>query len=308
MVAHFRWLLPALCFLGCSLAYAEVSLTLKNSFIERFKNRATIESDFVVDHSKGKPNPAANDGDMHVAGRSSEIALPAVAEIMNAKSHLDAVTAANNAVGTNQPIKVNGAWRIWNEHGGDDTRFVQGQPVAPATTSNPDHVFEIHPISSIDGISTTESFRPIPGYKPKKADDAFGRYENVRSRIVAGKGKTTITSPGVGYNYVDFQMELLERPFTVVDGAFAFASVRAWDGDLILRKKRMVFVKDTPPEVAVRSKGPGDCLRVLGIPRIDLALVSWRAKNAKSRPEVLQWNLPYEIIVVGIYDEACETD
>jgi hypothetical protein len=31
--------------------------------------------------------------------------------------------------------------------------------------------------------------------------------------------------------------------------------------------------------------------------------VSWRAKHAKEKPEVLSWSLPYEIIVVGVYKD-----
>ncbi len=54
-----------------SILLAEVTLVLKQSFIEKYKNRATIEVDFIVDHSKGKPNSAAKDGDMHVAGRAN---------------------------------------------------------------------------------------------------------------------------------------------------------------------------------------------------------------------------------------------
>jgi hypothetical protein len=113
----------------------------------------------------------------------------------------------------------------------------------------------------------------------------------------------------VGYNYVQFQMELNEPPFKVVDGSFAFAKVRDWDGHLLVRKKRMVFVRDTPPEILVRNAKEDDCFRVLGMPRLDLALVSWRTQAAaKGRTEVLSWNLPYEIIVVGIYDSKCELD
>lgn len=44
-------------------------------------------------------------------------------------------------------------------------------------------------------------------------------------------------------------------------------------------------------------------LVVMGMPRIDLALVSWRARNADNRPEALTWNLPYEMIVVGVYED-----
>ena len=40
-------------------------------------------------------------------------------------------------------------------------------------------------------------------------------------------------------------------------------------------------------------------MHVLGIPRINLALVSWRAAQAKTRPEALQWNLPFEIVAIA---------
>jgi hypothetical protein len=288
---------------------AEISLTLKNTFIAKYKNRATIDSQFIVDHTKGKPNPASKDGDMHIAGRDPQnIGLATVAEIMNAKSSPAAVSAANDAQGTNQPIPVSGAWRIWNEHSGDN-EFVQGKPVAAAKDSNPDHVFEIHPVVRIGSEALHESFRPIEGYEAKQPEDAFTRYEQVRSRITTSRsGTTTIISNGIGFNYVRFQMVLNEKPFPVDDGAFAFAKVQDLGGHLILRKKRMVFVKNTPPEIATRDKGEGSCLNVLGIPRLDLALVDWRVKHATDSREPLRWNLPYEIIVVGVYDEPCEED
>jgi hypothetical protein len=287
-----------------SSAAGEIQLTLKNSFIEKYKNRASIEAQCVIDHSKGKPNTASADGDMHSAVRCpDEIALPLVAEIMNAKDHLDAIALTKEVEGNGSKVTIKGAWRIWNEHGGDQV-FKQGARVAKAETTNPDHVFEIHPISELGQLDLRASFKPIPGYSPKKAEDAFNRYENTRSQIIPGKGVTKVVSPGLGYNYVEFQMELNEKPFPVSDGSFAYAKVRDWDGELVLRKKRMVFVKDSPPELAVRHKGAGDCLRVLGIPRLDLALVSWRTRNKNS----LSWNLPYEIIVVGVYDSPCATD
>jgi len=289
-------------------ASAEIQLTLKNSFIEKYKNLTTISDECAVDHSKGKANSASKDGDMHVAVRCpKEIALPMVAEIMNAKDHPDAITLTKTAEGDGSKVIIKGAWRIWNEHGGDQA-FKQGAPVAQAENTNPDHVFEIHPITELGQFDLRASFKPIVGYDPKKAEDAFNRYENTRAKIIPGKVSTKIVSPGIGYNYVDFQMELMEKPFTVKDGSFAMAKVRDWEGELLLRKKRMVFVKDTPPELAVRSMKAGECLRVLGIPRLDLALVSWRARNAKANPDVLTWNLPYEIIVVGVYDSQCQTD
>jgi hypothetical protein len=303
-----RLLLTTLALLASFPVPAEISITLNSTFVEKYKNRATIEAKFTIDHSKGKPNPASKDGDMHVAGRDAKnIGMPTVAEIMNAKNHSDAVDAANSAAGTGSPIPISGAWRIWNEHGGDNI-FVQGKPVAAAQTSNPDHVFEIHPITEVNGIDIRPSYQPIPGYDAKKPEDAFPRYDNVRSKIIPKSGKVTIVSNGIGYNYVNFQMVLNEKPFKIPDGALAKARIQDLEGHLLLRDKRMVFVKNTPPEVAVRNGKAGDCLRVLGIPRLDLALVAWRVKNRADERDPLNWNLPYEMIVVGVYPEPCEED
>ena len=298
----------ALLLAASTFSSAEIQLTLKNTFIDKYKNRTSISDECIVDHSKGKPNPASSDGDMHAAVRCpKEIGLPMVAEIMNAKDHGDAIDLTKTAEADGSKVTIRGAWRIWNEHGGDQV-FNQGAKVAAAENTNPDHVFEIHPIAVLGDFDLRASFKPIAGYTPKAAEDAFNRYENTRSKIVPRKATTTIVSPGIGYNYVEFQMQLMEKPYEVADGSFAFAKVRDWEGHLVVRKKRMVFVRDTPPEQAVRDKKEGDCLRVLGIPRLDLALVSWRARNAKSNPDALTWNLPYEIIVVGVYDSECQVD
>jgi hypothetical protein len=52
----------------------------------------------------------------------------------------------------------------------------------------------------------------------------------------------------------------------------------------------------------VKALHQGDKMHVLGIPRIDLAIVSWRTHNATTNPDAFTWNLPYEIIIAGKYD------
>ena len=68
-------------------------------------------------------------------------------------------------------------------------------------------------------------------------------------------------------------------------------------------KVRMVLVKDSPPEDRVRSLRRGDRLHVFGLPRIDLSTVAWRARHSRDNPELLKLNLPYEIVIVGVYEE-----
>ena len=296
-------------------ARADLTIVLKNDFIERFKNRAMITVPFTVD-KPSKVHPAKDDGDIHIAGRAPEVGLPLVAEIMNASAESAALQAVKTAKTSGAPVEVTGAWRLWCEHGGMEDQ-VQGAPVDVPEDSNPPHVFEIHPVTDFDGHSVAKALHPIQGYDPKDAHDAFVKYEGTRSAITSTGDTTSIRTVMAGFNYVEFIMELNEDPTHETDehdGRSVFASVFDTDCELLLHKRRMVFLKDTPPERKVKTLKRGDQLHVLGMPRIDLALVSWRTTCAKDddcrtkHPDVLNWSLPYEILIVGVYGpSSCET-
>jgi len=299
---------PAIVFITLLLspvaASAQIEITLKNSFIEKFKNRVTVDATFTVDKAHAHPNPAKKDADLHIAGRAPEIGLPIVAEIMNARDEDFAVDRIHEVEGTNQTVKMSGAWRLWCEHGGESQQ-VQGATLTKFTTTNPEHVFEIHPITKLDGKSVVDSLKPITGFKAKDAEDAFTSYENKRSEIIRnGRKKTTtiVTSMG-GFNYVEFKIELTDEPFPVQDGTLVFAKVLDLDDEILVQKRRMIFVKDSEPDKAVRQLHKGAVMHVLGVPRIDLALVSFRTAHAKTKPGILTWNLPYEMLIVGVYEE-----
>ncbi len=53
----------------------------------------------------------------------------------------------------------------------------------------------------------------------------------------------------------------------------AQAQALALNNDLLLRNRRMVFAAGTTPDQRVSAMHAGDTLEVLGIPRINLALV-----------------------------------
>jgi hypothetical protein len=215
---------------------------------------------------------------------------------------MDAIVAAEGS--ESETVKITGAWRLWPEHAGGKDQ-VQDGPMDPIKNTNPDHVFQIHPIASVNAIDTRKSFHPITGFTPKDAERAFTQYENLRCRIIPGAQQTTIMTNMAGFNYVKFRMELVDdpEPFRAGDGTVAFASVSTLDDELLVRRRRMIFLKDTPPEKKVRTMKKGGHLIVLGIPRIDLALVNYRVEHATDQPEVLDWNLPYEIVVVGVFAE-----
>jgi hypothetical protein len=291
-------------FLGVLVAsaVANIEITLKNEFIEQFKNTATISVSFVVDKAHVKPNAATKDGDLHVAGRADEVGLAIVAEIMNAASQKTAVDAIHAAEGKGNAIPLTGVWRIWCEHGGD-VEQKQGQPLKPFTTTNPPHVFEIHPITTLNSKSIIGSLHPIAGYKPKDAENAFLKYESLKSHITVGAGTTSVTTTMAGFNYVEFMLVPLddEQQEELADGTAIFASARTLDGEILVHKRRMVFVKDSPEEKALKKLKSGEGMHVLGVPRISLKLLSFRASHHTENEEMLDWALPYEIAVVGFY-------
>ncbi len=300
---------------GCGILWRQVSITyiaikyggkdieisLYRAFIERYKNRVTILTRFTVDKAMKSPNPAFVDGDLHFSGRSPDVALPSVGEITNAASHQAAIDLVHRVEGKRTPLRVSGVWRIWPEHAGA-TPEVQGQPAPAYTMTNPEHVFEIHPVLRINHIGLLDSLRPVSGFKPGAAQRTFDIYEKATCMIrVEPRTVFIVTKTGL-YNDVEFIMELVDaRQEIVGDGRFVMASVRDLDGNLLVKRVRTVFAKGTDPERAVRLLKRGARLHVGGIPRLDLAEVSRRVLDSRKNPAVLNGALPYEIIITGVY-------
>jgi len=313
-----KYKLLLLALLGFLYSNSQITITLRKTFIDSFKNKLTVAADYEIYFAHKSPNSGAKDGDLHFAGFDKKIGLPMVAEIMNAKEFGDAVATVHAFEGKGKPqnkVKLTGVWRLWCEHPGDIDDFAQGKFTQKklATTienTNPPHVYEIHPIVKIDTNDVLGSFHKISGFTYKVAADAFERYANLRCKITAKAKTITIETSGIGYNYVDFWIQLNDTSKVfATDGLFVFCSV--FDSDLvpepeedgqdhlISHKLRIAFVKGTAVYNKIKGMTKGDFLHVVGIPRINLALISWRASQAKIRPEALQWNLPFEMVAVG---------
>jgi hypothetical protein len=306
-MTQFRWLLctALMASLVSHAALAEDVLELNRTFIEKYKNRLTISAPYFVDAAHKKPNPAAQDGDMHVAGRSPAIGLATVAEIQNAKESPNAVQIVHDVEGKGHSIDITGVWRIWPEHGGDNTHIQQsgaGAPYEGLGPTNPPHVFEIHPILKIEQEDVSLNLHPIEGYKAKDADEAFLRYEHGTFEIEPAGDRVRMQMRMIGFNYVEFLMRLRKRFDRVQDGEFVSAAIYSDEEELLVHDRRIGFVAGTAPDDKQKTLKVGECMRALGIPRVDLALVSYRLRNGS--PDVLRWSLPYEIIVVGVYDDA----
>ena len=287
-------------YMAATATSKDVDIRLNRSFVAQFQNRVGIDANMTVDRVSPYPLPPSLDGDLHLAGRAPLIGLPIVAEITNAAAHPDAMAAAHHAGGSGTPIAVAGVWRIWPEHASPGTE-VQGDSLDPFHSADPSHVFEIHPVTNLDGIGLQSGFEPVKGFKPGDARRTFGIYENATcSLTVVGDTISVVTRPGL-YNDVEFIMEVGgAEQRDVGDGRFVIASALDLHGELLVPGLRMVFAAGTPPELAVRSLEPGERLHVYGIPRVNLTEISRRAANSAPGTPT-SGPLPYEIIVLGVY-------
>jgi hypothetical protein len=287
------------------------TLVLQQKFIAKYHNRATVEGNFIVDHAHPQPNPPSQDGDLHAAGRSDAVGLPMVSEVMNAAGATQQaiVNAIHANEGTGKAVPIAGAWRIWFEHPSKAPQ-VQGATVPPAANTNPNHCFEIHPITVYSGQAVPDSLQPINGYTPKDPDTAFKEYEKLSTTIQIAANTVTLTSKQVGYNYVKFTAQLAGKPDNLdpndegqSDGQVVLANILGSEGDNVLvNNLRLIFVAGTLPAKTLQSAPAGATLELLAIPRVDLNAI-WTFMQQSGTGTVTR-KLPYEMIVVGVFSGA----
>ncbi len=286
---------------------------LKRAWVDKYKNRVTVDPvDFIVDHAHVNPNTIkddGDDGDFHFAGRAPDIGLPMVAEFVNArmqpqKAAVDLVHQLEKMTkqGNPQPTPLTGVWRFWFEHPAS-TEQRQGDPIPPPDDTNPAHVFELHPVTAAGSTTSLGSFVPVPQFEAYDAETAFSYFDGIQATIQANSSAVRIKAPKAKYNYVEFKIKLLQSPSSekakVSDGVIVRANVLTMEGNSASKApRRMVFMKGTPAAAALQGKKKGDVLRVLGIPRINLAEVMVLVKqNGEGE---FSTDLPYEMIIVGV--------
>jgi hypothetical protein len=293
-------------------------IELDNDFIKTYANRATISSEYTItgiskDHDDDK------DGEVHVGGWADEAGLPCVAEVMNvAREGKRARDALKKAFKTEKKVTVTGAWRIWGEHAGGGNQIQRLGPMPegplPGKPSNPDHVFEIHPVTSINingkEIDAREAIGEIPNFRPKDAHHAFvDLFEQAPCKIVPKpNNRTRIITRAVVLNFTEFLIRPEKKVTELDDGGHAvICTVFDTDGELLVRNRRMIFIKGTNADDEVQELKEDGVLRVVGFARIDLALVKWRLDHKDDKDKngemydipPLEWRLPYEMIIVS---------
>jgi hypothetical protein len=293
-------------------------VVLKKEWIARLADRATISGEMLIDDCLTKPkkpskSQPSNDGDIHAAGRSKQVGLPMVAEIMNAQDKLNAVSRVADFKKSKAAANFTGVWRLWFEHPPSGQTQIQdfkdlGRG-GPGT--NPAHCFEVHPLTQFDNIPLQQTFHEVPGYNPKDAKSAFGRYEKLKISLAADSRTVTLSSSMIGFNYVRFKIQLQDQATDLKDsngevtGKQAMVDVyeaeAADDSEPLATAIRAIFVRGTKPEQAVSQLQGGDELVVWGIPRLNLNAVETFLQAGGT--QATNRKLTYEMVIVAVEQE-----
>jgi len=170
-------------------------------------------------------------------------------------------------------IRVSGAWRLWFEHP-SESQIQGGDNDFTPDTTNPNHSFEIHPISMVsaasgqgDRIDVRKFIVPVEDVKTKElfeaypAETAFPYFEGLKTTIKASKSGVAIRSGQLKYNYVDFHFELTKKPKRVADGYIALARITGEETEPALPGElRLIFVDGTAGAKAMAEASSGERL------------------------------------------------
>jgi hypothetical protein len=285
-----------------SLSISAMSVWMKKDFVDKYRRRITFDGSFTVDHAKPHVNPISDDGDIHVVTTCPEIGLPMVSEVMNARLVPDCVHLLQSSQGTSTPIAFSGVWRLWMEHpGASQHQF--GDNVIHGPDTNPDHVFEIHPltkVASFDLLSTIKRIKDGTEYEYYSAETFVPFFKSQKFNVVTEGDFIKITGPKARYNYVQFKFKKLNNEiFEVEDGYFLYASILDASDQVLERKVRLAFVKGSEIADEVKNTSVDRISEVMATTRISLSLVDYRATHPKSA----NWSLPYELVVLGTISE-----
>lgn len=284
-------------------AHAATTIRLSWRLLDDLRNRVVIEASFRAEHANN-PHAQADDGDLHIAGRSRQVRLAFVAELMNARQARDTIATFQELARNTATTRVAGVWRIWCEHGGGD--HIEGESIEDYEDTNPPHVFEIHPVTRVGTTSLLHTLATIPGYEPKDPAIALAAIMKRRCHLSVSEDDVTITTTAVAMNYIDLRVQFVTplRTTPTRDGFYAYADLETIRGRVLDRHRRVLFVAASDAARRARGLRKNGCVRVLGMPRLNLAEIVDRAERADDDPSLLDGDLPYEIVVLAVTGEC----
>jgi hypothetical protein len=164
------------------------------------------------------------------------------------------------------------------------------------------------PFDATPAIGDTPNFPPQDAHHD--AHHAFiDLFEAAPCKIVPRGDRTRIITRPVQLNFTEFLIRPEGDVKTMDDGSHSvICTVFDTDGELLVRNRRMIFIKGTSADKVVQHLQSDSVLRVVGFARIDLALIQWRVQHRDDTHDKnghefgappLEWNLPYEMIIVS---------
>ncbi|MCW3098560.1 MAG: hypothetical protein JWL77_4178 [Chthonomonadaceae bacterium] len=297
---------------------ADTTITLRNSFVEKYHERVSMDVTYLLVAGQTNPHDPSNDGEVHMSGTATDatdntnVGFAIVAEIWRAQKYggraglLQWIADQANR----NPVPMRGVWRIWAEHGAGT--FRQGDPQIPSTWSpitNPNHVFELHPLLGVtlgtQSFSFLNDMTFLAGFDAlndaARTRGAFGYFERMICTVTPGPQTTTIAGSNHKFNFVQFKARLREAPTPNPsgDGIMVLADIVDQNGQgetattPLASNVRLVFPAGTTAAATIQTLSVGASLKLVGFPRMNLTTVRTVIQSGHR----FQGKFPYEIVV-----------
>ncbi|MBC8138682.1 MAG: hypothetical protein H8F28_22610 [Fibrella sp.] len=315
---------------GEAHAASHTILVIRRDTLDKLAGRITMDAKLRV--AGVETHSPSGDGEAHIGGvtldpaTEQDFGFATVAELLQAGKYngRNRLLAYLRARVGGDPIAVSGVWRFWSEHGRDlnaqgEARFEQGiypPPSAWSKPSNPNHIFEIHPLTSLtlaDGvvINLRDDFVFQEGYAAlgdeKRTHRAFRLFPKIDCKITVLGDLIKIVSTPHHYNFLQFKARITAPPISAIDGSFWTADVFDQNGAGLItggvatstplaRGVRLAVTGGTPVAQSFASVTPGQTVKLVAFPRVNLEAVQ-RIADGLPNGATFEGQLPYELIV-----------
>ncbi len=288
-----------------SLLAAEI--WLRERVVKKHRHDILVTIRATPEHIGEKARPIEKDCNLHVPLRSKDIRVAILGGIKNACSQPER-TPANYWSRKLKPLEgqvleAEGVLRVWLEHppqGGK--RQCECDPLPRYTSSTPDHMVQLHPLTRLGGISFLEMTRgvqkrdiPFIGHRGGKLPSTLNR-RKISIRRVDKEGEPYIAVKGsrTGFSHWTLLAVVMSVAEKRKDGHVFDVAVVHRDG-FMERNLRALTIMGTTADKSAGSLEVNDEVVLFGIMRLNLDVI-----ERKAGPKWKSIPMPYELIVLDI--------
>lgn len=294
--------------LGFLSSLSAAELWLRESLVKERAGEILTSIEAIPVHIGEKAHPVDKDCDLHVPLRSEAIKVPMLGEIKNACSIPEGVTSTHWTEELRplekKTVKAEGVFRVWLEHPPEEEgeRQCECEELPLYTSSNPDHMVELHPLTRLDDKSFLDHVKAVEkGKKKYKGSDGKRLTSTLEKKKITiqketedGESYIVIRGPKTGFNHWTLQATVKTTPKKARDGHYFAVDVLS--GAKVVKVNLPAFtIAGTETDKKITKAKAGDKVTLFGLVRLDLKTILKLVKDTER-----EIKMPYEMAVLAV--------